>query len=517
MRKSALIKVRLDPWTAEITCTKEQEDVLREYWSYLSPGAWYSPSYRLYVAEKAKALKKAIHEGRQGAPLPPLPGWDGRISFFKKHRVPAGLFRATKREILAAGFRFKIDRYVGDVRSEAHLELPPAEGEYQFQNTCVQKMRRSLPYGGGIVLSATGSGKTAMAARLFAPVVHQCLFVVDQKNLLYQSQKELSQWLKEPVGVVGDSKFELWRVTVATIQTLDRHCDDPKFMEWYSKVDIVMVDELHKQMARRNFDVLQQIVPLARIGLTATLEMKKKHVRVRAQAFAGPVIYTFPISEGIKTNVLTRGQAIQLMFPEQYRDDEDELNHAERYEHEVIDNESKAVACKLIVEKLIGYGRYVIVLADRIAHVKALHEMFANVPHRMVYGGNLGTVKGNRKTAVHRFEKGKIRLIVASSVFNTGVNIKRVDVIIDLAERPSKNNVLQKFGRGVRKHKDKTDLIYIAFGTRRGRLRKAARSQRNALLAAEIPVTTVEVESPKEAWLAVKKRVGGQLPLLETT
>ena len=138
------------------------------------------------------------------------------------------------------------------------------------------------------------------------------MFVVDQVNLLYQSQKEISHWLKEPVGIVGNSKFKPGRITVATIQTLQARKNDKQFRKWMRDVDVVVIDELHKQLSKRNFQIVNTIQAQAVYGLTATLEMKKKATRWKVCSIAGGVAFEFPIDEGVKSGVLSTSVVIQV-------------------------------------------------------------------------------------------------------------------------------------------------------------------------------------------------------------
>jgi type III restriction/modification enzyme restriction subunit/helicase-like protein/intein-like protein with splicing domain len=359
----------------------------------------------------------------------------------------------------------------------------------------------------GIVVH--NSGKTKCAADFYKSVPdYSCLFVVDQIDLLYQSQKEIESWLKEPVGVVGDLKYKVQRVTVATIQTLHRHMEDEKFEKWFRGVKIVVVDELHEQMAKRNFSLLEKIKPIARYGLTATLQLSQKPVRMKAYSFAGPVIYRFPISKGQALGVLSKGEVVQLLFPaiDDPNEDQVDWNADERLEYEVLTNNLKLYACYQIVKALVDAGRYVIVLADRVAHVQAISEQLEDIPHRVAYG----EIKAKKRLkARKKFERGDIRLIVASRVFKKGLNMKRVDVIIDMAEKANKNDAMQKFGRGVRLHPDKHGLLYIDFGTQFGKFGTAAKSRARVLKAAGIPLVKIKVNGPvqaKKAVLRVLKR-----------
>lgn len=131
----------------------------------------------------------------------------------------------------------------------------------------------------------------------------------------------------------------------------------------------------------------------------------------------------------------------------------------EDYQTYVVDN----VERNSIVSRLARYcvrqkDKYVIILVSRIAHLKALSQRLEDIPHRLVYGEK---DVSERKKYTKKFEKGRVRLIIASSVFKKGVNIKRVDVIIDACGQKSKNDAIQKFGRGVRTHSDKDGLLYF--------------------------------------------------------
>jgi superfamily II DNA or RNA helicase len=469
---------------------------LEAYWSYYQPGYYFAPAYRLYLREKAIA----IQEGREDEPIP---GWDGKIRFFKQGKVPAGLFRATHRDVQKElGLKFCIEKDLPTPR-ELLDGIAPAANGYGHQNDCVEAMVRALPRGGGIITAATGTGKTATCARFFAKLNYPCLFVVHRVALLYQSQKEIAHWLQSEVGIVGDSEFDPRDVTVATIQTLKLHQADPKFEAWFNKVRIVVVDELHKQMAKKNFKLLDTLKPLARYGLTATLQLSKKQVRIRAWAFAGPVIYNFPIAEAIEKEVVDKGRVLQLMFEETYDWTHDKDYYLE-YDYEVINNELKLNTVRVITKLLIEKGRYVLIIAERLDHIRVLDAAFPDVKHRLAYGG---IKKTRREKSQAMFEDGNIRLMIASGVFKDGVNLKRVDAIIDMTEYPSKDDTLQKFGRGVRKHQDKKGLLFIDFGTQRGRFRKAAMSRSRAWGAAGLPVRRVKVRSVQHALDLLKKEL----------
>ena len=125
----------------------------------------------------------------------------------------------------------------------------------------------------------------------------------------------------------------------------------------------------------------------------------------------------------------------------------------------IVDNHER----NSIVSRLARYAvkkkkKYVIILCQRIRHLKLLSKRLEDVPHITVFGEKHVT---ERIVAKKKFEKGKIRLLIVNQVFKKGVDIKRVDMMIDCAGLKSSNDAIQKFGRGVRQHIEKHGLLYF--------------------------------------------------------
>ncbi len=371
-------------------------------------------------------------------------------------------------------------------------------------------MCKAVPLGGGIVLAATSAGKTRIAAMLMERMPERkFLFVVDQLNLLYQAQKDIAAYFKCRIGVVGESTFAPAQITIATIQTLSNHAKTRKdFATWMKSMDIVLVDELHEQLAKRTFKVMNVIEPLAVFGLTATLELGKKPVRYNAFAFAGPVIFTFTVKEGMDKGVLQKGVTLQLIFD---RQEFDAVDSKEDYEYQVMNNDLKHRAAYWITHYLVDrHKRHVIQLVDRLDHLHALDEMMHDVPHAVLYGS---VKKDQRDDSVDAFEDSVLKLLIANKVMKKGVSINIIDAIIDMAEKKSKNDAIQKFGRGLRQHILQVPLLHIDFGTASddeteydffNNLSRASKSRARAFRKEGIEFKRVRVHSIKEALRAVQ-------------
>jgi superfamily II DNA or RNA helicase len=108
-------------------------------------------------------------------------------------------------------------------------------------------------------------------------------------------------------------------------------------------------------------------------------------------------------------------------------------------------------------------GYFTIILVERLRHLRNLSRRLKKIPHKIVAGSYRGVKIDVRTRLKHKnkFESGKIRLIIANKVFKKGIDIKRLDVIIDGAGAGSKDDAIQKFGRGLRRHAEKKGLLYF--------------------------------------------------------
>ena len=478
------VEVELDNRYAYVASNCELYSELRAFWSYSVPGAMFMPK---------------VKEGL----------WDGRIRFLSRGRLPSGLFRATYEEAAEKlGVTFRISRHLID---EQFLPAPKiTDPKYLFQRDCVDAMCKAATEGGGLIICATASGKTAMAGQLMYRMHERTfLFVVDQLNLLYQAQKDLEEYLQCRVGVVGDSKYDPARVTVATIQTLALHARKKPFAAWMRSIDVLIIDEIHEQLAKREFKVLDICEPLASFGLTATLGLSKKEIRYRAFALTGPVIFRYSVEQGTSDEVLNRGSVLQLVFePVDYKT----ADRFDEYDVQVVENDVKHEAARLITEYLIDRDRYVVQLVERIAHLETLAGKMLDTKHAIMFGR---VKKEDREEAIDDFENGNIHLLIANKVMKKGISIKRMDAIIDMAEMKSSEDAVQKFGRGLRLHDEKQDLFYVEFSTmahkvKRGwkvktdELSRAGKSRARAFRKESIPIRRVKVRSAAEALKAVK-------------
>lgn len=429
------------------------------------------------------------------------PNWDGRVHLIKRRRIATGAFFALQKEAIDAGFRFSaVDERIAPIFRKKNKEV---KSKRKYQRQCLAALIKHSN-SGGLILSATGTGKTYIAGSYFKRLKGTGCFVVDELTLLEQARVELEKHLGERVGVIGDQKFDPERITVATVQTLHLHRRDPRFANWQKHLAVMFIDEIHQQINKRNLETIASIKPLAVFGLTATLQLKKREVFCKVVALAGPIIYTYPLKQGVEEGYLTPGVCIGLDLVRSKH--KDVYDYQSLYKIHVVRSKTRNDMLEELVREAVDRGKFVILLLERVAHVQKMFDRLSDLRIAKAHG----TVKvTDRLKAQARFESGKLQVIIANKVFKKGISINRVDVIIDGASMKSKNDAVQKYGRLVRLMEGKRGGIYIDVGehvakenrqkgSKKHSLEVATGSRRRAIKEAGITVIKMDWDGDAE-------------------
>ena len=292
-------------------------------------------------------------------------------------------------------------------------------------------------------------------------------------------------------------------ITVATIQTLHKHAKRRDFVRWYRKVEVLLIDELHVQLNRRNVDIINKIRPKAVYGMTATLQLKKLHVRLPAIAMTGPVIFEYPIKEGVKEGYLAKGKIFIVPFHDKLQGQAPGYwskgqgkrvfikagSPTAEYRRHICLNKDRNDLIEKVTREALAKGRKVFVLVSRLVHLRVLSKRLDDIDHYAI-SGQMNT--SERREAMREMDAGRMNLIIASRVFAKGVDVQRVDCIIDGTGEPSRNNVLQRYGRGTRKTEGKKSLWFYDIADRNNEYTDAAWARFRALKETGAPIVKLK-------------------------
>jgi superfamily II DNA or RNA helicase len=130
------------------------------------------------------------------------------------------------------------------------------------------------------------------------------------------------------------------------------------------------------------------------------------------------------------------------------------------YSRYVIHNPVRNKAIIDAAKTLVGMGRKVLILVRSLVHGKNLVDMADDLSIFFV-NGRLDS--WTRADAKERFEAGEIQCLVASSVFDIGIDLPSLDALIMAGGGKSTVRVLQRIGRVIRIHDGKADAIVMDF------------------------------------------------------
>jgi superfamily II DNA or RNA helicase len=476
------LHVELTNRYAIFRCSPERKKKIKKYFRFIKPGSEWSPSFQ---------------DG----------SWDGYTNMMQYGRVATGLFLAKLGKIEK---RYAVT--IEDKR-EAPLFLDkPLKTENEnfegrkYQSECHAAMIKASN-SGGIVLIATSGGKTYLTANYFASLVGSALFVVDELTLFLQSKNEFELVLGEEVGVVGGGKFSPQRVTVATIQTLHRQKENPEFQKWFRTLEVVIIDEIHVMINRRNIDVLSSIRPKAIFGLTATLELSKETVWWEATALCGPVVFEYSIQQGTEEGYITKGRVACVCYRDRLRKPVTGYftsiknkkvwipasSPTAEYRFHICLNKERNDVIESLAREGVRRGLPTIILVQQRIHLKTLSKRLEDIKHHAICGDkSISGDSASRIKAMKDMDAGRVLLLIATNVFGKGVNIKKLEVIIDGTGLPNRNRAIQRYGRGVRQSEGKTLLRYIDISDRCNAFSHAAFARASAF--AEIDAEIIELD-----------------------
>lgn len=331
-----------------------------------------------------------------------------------------------------------------------------------------------IPFLRGILAEATNAGKSVIAAGIIGSFSKKkiSIVLVNNLDLFAQTYRDLVRLFGEDVGFINSGTFNWKRINVCMVQTLgNRIKNNPQYRNVLAKVDIVIVDESDELIGRKDCKMVLNACYNApvRVAFTGTalknkgkLKDKRPHggsTRNQEElAFFGPIIHSTTNREMVDRGISTMPN-IQILSGN--KEIEVKGNYTEEYLLGIIKNKKRH---KRIWNRVIQHIKKkrlpILILFKYHKHGKNLYNSIPVVDKQAF---NIVMVHGKskiRKSVIGNFNKGKIDILICSMIIRRGINIPRMKVLINAAGGDSEKNVLQVFGRAIRKHESKKK-VYI--------------------------------------------------------
>ncbi|MEB3196520.1 MAG: DEAD/DEAH box helicase family protein [Candidatus Sericytochromatia bacterium] len=310
----------------------------------------------------------------------------------------------------------------------------------------------------GLVIAATGIGKTFLAA-FDSGTFGRVLFLAHRDELLQQAHASFARVRPAATrgfygGGLAEGEAELVFASVATIsrpEHLARFAPD--------HFDYIVVDEVHHAAAPSYRAVLHHFAPRFLLGLTAT------PYRADNQDIFG-------LCDGNVAYRVTFLEAIALgwLAPFRYFGVHDATNYDAvpwrngAYDVEALSRavETQARAQAAWQAYLAHPSRAALGFCVSIRHAEFMARFFSElgVPAVAVHSGPGAP---DRTGALAALRTGQARILFTVDLFNEGVDVPELDLVLFLRPTDSVTVFLQQLGRGLRLHPGKSFVTVVDF------------------------------------------------------
>lgn len=349
---------------------------------------------------------------------------------------------------------------------------PVAVHPFAFQERLLDQIEasRSLGHHRNLLVAATGTGKTVMAALDYQSLRtqmhrHRLLFIAHRKEILEQSRATFRQVLHDyDFGElwVGGKHPEVFDNAFASIQSLnatDLSNIDPQYF------DVVIVDEFHHAAAASYSKILNHLKPQELLGLTATPERADGQSvldwfdhRIAAelrlwdaieQHYLTPFWY-FGIHDGMDLSQIPwrRGIGYDVEKLEKLYTGTDRW--AKFVLHQYLDRTSDPKKVKAL-----GF-------CVTVEHAKYMARIFREGGVNAIAVSAASSNK-EREAALRDLSEGAVNVLFSVDLFNEGVDVPAVDSLLLLRPTESATLFLQQLGRGLRKVRSKEYCLVLDF------------------------------------------------------
>lgn len=376
-------------------------------------------------------------------------GGDGKVHLFNamNDTFPAGFFALVSEAAQREGFTVAS----ADKRTAPCLHDPAANIGWlrSYQTAAVSAVTAKHR---GILWMPTGSGKTEVACALGLLYPCRWLFLVHRAGLMDQAAERWKLRTGEDAGRIGEGEWSVKRYTVATFQTLYARMGTPDCDALLDGVEGVIIDEAHTLPANTFWKVAMKLRnAYFRVGMSGTPLARGDRRSLFTIAATGPVIYRIKPEVLITAGVLSK-PTIRLTPVEQTSDCP---TWQGVYGEAVVRSVKRN---KVVVAQAKRAQKPCLVFVKEIAHGKELEHRLraAGLTTEFVWGTD--SVE-ERKAAVHRLVHGDCDVLVASVIFNEGIDIPALRSVVIASGGKSVIAALQRIGRGMRVQRDAAGVV----------------------------------------------------------
>lgn len=333
----------------------------------------------------------------------------------------------------------------------------------------------------GIIRSCTGSGKTLAAAMVAAKINKPTNIYVIGLDLLQQFHDVFSSIFDEPIGFIGDGVCKVERINIISIWTLgrilkmdkkdiisdeDENSDEEdldqdsasKVISALKKCKVHIFDESHVITTGTIKQIFNNIDPEHIYGFSGT-PFRDDNTDLLIKGILGNQIINVSASELIEKGLLAQPIIKFIPIPSVSMP---LAQYTTVYKSYIVDNAVRNNIIAKNVNDLLQKKYTPLVLFKQIRHGEIIKELLEgyNIKCEMLYGND----SLERRTEVKKMlEEKEIDVILASTIFDIGVDIPMLNALVLCGSGKSSIRALQRIGRVIRAFPGKKFAAIVDF------------------------------------------------------
>lgn len=331
-----------------------------------------------------------------------------------------------------------------------------------MQRKALKELNRNRALGiqRSLIISATGSGKTYLAAfdaLNFDP--KKLLYIVHEGSILrraletfqdvFNGQKVCGLYTGEAKEIEADFLFS---TNVSMCKSLDSFRKD--------EFDYIIIDECHHAVADTYKKIIEYFEPEFMLGLTATEN------RMDNQDVVGLFGDNIPFELRLRDAIIN-----DLIVPFHYYGIRDELvdyGLSDSSERRLIAQMADTGNCEFIHQQIEAHrneGQKLKALAfcRNIQHARMMAENLGEYYHTAFLSGKNKTGERIRAFNDLQSDNKELEILFAVDILNEGVDIPGVNMVLFLRPTESSTIFIQQLGRGLRKYPGKDYVTILDF------------------------------------------------------
>ena len=343
------------------------------------------------------------------------------------------------------------------------LSMPKLEG-IELRNYQKEAINLFIKSNRGIIAACTGSGKTEMAIAIFKALNVPTLWITHRKELMYQTadrfQKRFPE-IKDKIGFIGDGEFTPNFLTFATVQTIFSTLKKSELKE-LNNYGFLIIDEAHRSKAKSFYKTAMLCNnAFYRLALTATpFKRDDDFEDMMLTGITGRISSKITLSDLIDKEYLAKPLFKYYDVNSPFISPTE--SWSETYKKGIVFNEERNNIIIESLKELIDLKKKTLIIIKSLDHADVLFDIAKeqNINIVKLTGKNSVT---ERQDALSRLTNGKLDSIIASEIFDEGIDIPKLDAVILAAGGKDPIAFYQRVGRVLRKKEGNNYCIIIDF------------------------------------------------------